>query len=161
MVAFFETAAKYFTWLPTYEWLEDKKITPSNETGYSLTDIQGALSEKYGAVPYVGCSGKRYNETDAGKGSQDGGRTVLSEVWYFSWVSALFLFALCRIGCCSGGWVRGLKQSANSVLQANGRPQDQTAETIVKVNSTTKSTCAKADGAVMYYERAEGSERAH
>lgn len=44
-------------------------------------------------------------------------------------------------------------------MQSDGRPQDQTDESIVRVDSTTNSTCAQADGAVWYYERAEGSER--
>ena len=43
--------------------------------------------------------------------------------------------------------------------RADGRPQDQTADTIVRINSTTNSTCAKTEGAVWYYERSEGSER--
>jgi len=127
IIEFFDTVIKYFLREPTYEWLEKAGITPSNETAYSLADLQDALSQEYGAVPYLGCSGKRYNETEEGHGSNDTGRTSLSEVWYFSW--------------------------------ANGRPQDQTGDTIVKVNSTTKSSCATTEGAVWYYERAEGSER--
>lgn len=34
-------------------------------------------------MPYVGCSGPRFNATEAGKGSLDNGYTVLSEVWYY------------------------------------------------------------------------------
>lgn len=37
-------------------------------------------------MPYLGCSGKKFNETLAGKGSTDDGRTVLSEVWYYMYV---------------------------------------------------------------------------
>lgn len=127
IVDFFDTAVKYFLREPTYEWLEKAGITPSNDTAYSLSDIQDALAKNYGAKPYLGCSGKRYNETEEGKGSDDGGRTSLSEVWFFS--------------------------------HANGRPQDQTADSIERVDSTTNSSCAKAENAVWYYERSEGSER--
>lgn len=87
IVDYFETAIKYFLREPTYDWLEKAGITPSNETSYTLSDIEHALAKEYGAVPFVGCSGQRYNETEEGHGGSDTGRTVLSEVWYFSWVS--------------------------------------------------------------------------
>jgi ribonuclease T2 len=87
IIDFFDTVVKYFLREPTYDWLAAKGIKPSNSTGYSLSEIQGVLAEAYGAVPYVGCAGPRYNETEAGKGSGDSGRTGLSEVWYFSFVS--------------------------------------------------------------------------
>lgn len=87
IVDYFDTAIKYFLREPTYEWLEKAEIVPSNETAHSLKDFEETLAEAYGAVPYVGCSGPRYNETEEGKGSADSGRTELGEVWYFSWVS--------------------------------------------------------------------------
>jgi ribonuclease T2 len=64
-------------------------IFPSNTTGYSKLDLENALTQEYGAVPYLGCSGPRYNETEAGKaaGTNDTGRTVLGEVWYFMHVN--------------------------------------------------------------------------
>lgn len=34
-------------------------------------------------MPYIGCSGPRYNATEQGKGSLDNGYTVFSEVWYY------------------------------------------------------------------------------
>ncbi len=83
MVDFFETAITFFQYLPTWGWLSAKNIRPSNATQYSLADIQGALTSGFGAVPYVGCSGPRYNATAAGKGSLDNGFTQLSEVWYY------------------------------------------------------------------------------
>lgn len=42
-----------------------------------------ASSSAFGKLPYVGCSGPRYNETAVGKGSLDAGFTVLSEMWYY------------------------------------------------------------------------------
>jgi ribonuclease T2 len=45
------------------------------------------LKQASGATPYVGCDGPAFNETSAGKGSKDGGQTVLSEVWYFMHVN--------------------------------------------------------------------------
>lgn len=83
VIDFLETALLYYRRLPTWGWLATVGIRPSNTTQYSLSDMQGALTRFYGAVPYVGCSGPRYNETAAGKGSLDNGRTQLSEVWYY------------------------------------------------------------------------------
>jgi ribonuclease T2 len=80
---YFNTAIAYFRRHTTWEWLAGEDIQPSNKTAYTLSDIQGALREASGAVPYLGCSGPRFNETAAGKGSKDNGRTVLSEVWYY------------------------------------------------------------------------------
>ncbi|KAI9047413.1 hypothetical protein LZ554_008857 [Drepanopeziza brunnea f. sp. 'monogermtubi'] len=83
VVDFFETAVAYYRNLPTYAWLSAKEIRPSNSTRYSLTDLQGALTEGFGALPYIGCSGPRYNATAAGNGTTDNGYTVVSEVWYY------------------------------------------------------------------------------
>jgi ribonuclease T2 len=41
------------------------------------------LSKGFGALPYIGCSGPRYNATTAGNGTLDNGYTVVSEVWYY------------------------------------------------------------------------------
>jgi ribonuclease T2 len=85
VVDFFDTAIKYYLRFPTYEWLKEANITPSNSTTYTLSDIQGQLAKKHGAVPYIGCSGPRYNTTAQGmkENSTDSGRTVVSEVWYY------------------------------------------------------------------------------
>lgn len=80
---FFETVISFYQRLPTYRWLKADRITPSNSTGYTLSDIQTALKTGFGELPFVGCSGPRYNETEAGKGSTDNGRTQFSEVWYY------------------------------------------------------------------------------
>ncbi|KAK4501586.1 hypothetical protein PRZ48_007395 [Zasmidium cellare] len=84
VVDFFETTIGYYKKFPTFQWLQQYGITPSNKTQYNFIDIQDALSAQHGAVPYLGCSGPRYNETAAGRNSHtnDTGRTVLSEVWY-------------------------------------------------------------------------------
>lgn len=124
VVDFFETVILYNSRLPTFDWLAERDITPSNSTTYSLSDIEAALSTAYGAKPYVGCSGPRYNETAEGQGSSDNGRTQLSEMWYHFYV--------------------------------NGRPQDGSSAV---VESSLGSSCAKAEGAVHYFERAEGSVR--
>jgi ribonuclease T2 len=87
VVDFFETVILYYSRLNTYQWLADHGIAPSNSTTYTLSDFEEALSFEYGATPYVGCSGARYNETAAGKGSLDNGRTQVSEMWYYFWVN--------------------------------------------------------------------------
>jgi ribonuclease T2 len=81
VVDFFETSILYYNRLPTYGWLEDADIRPSNETNYSLLDMQNALRRGYGSIPYLGCSGPRYNTTAASARSSDSSFTVLSEVW--------------------------------------------------------------------------------
>jgi len=83
VLTYSSVAARYFKKLPTYDWLAAKSIKPSNSTSYTLSDIQSTLAAKHGGKPYIGCSGPRYNETAAGKGSLDNGRTVLTEVWYY------------------------------------------------------------------------------
>ncbi|KAI5365030.1 Putative ribonuclease T2 [Septoria linicola] len=85
VVDFFETAIGYYKKYPTWEWLAKHSILPRNSTGYSKARLENALTAEHGAVPYVGCSGPRYNETEAGRAanSTDSGRTVLSEIWYY------------------------------------------------------------------------------
>ncbi|GME41503.1 Ribonuclease T2 [Neofusicoccum parvum] len=68
VVDFLETAVLFDRRLPTFTWLADAGITPSNSTTYTLADIQDALTDAYGAKPYIGCSGPRFNETAAGNG---------------------------------------------------------------------------------------------
>lgn len=83
VIDFFETAVMYYETLPTYGWLSARDIRPSNSTTVSLADMQAALTAGFGALPYIGCSGPRYNATAAGKGSSDNGYTYVSEVWYY------------------------------------------------------------------------------
>lgn len=89
VVDYFETNILYHKRLPTYGWLAGAGIMPSNETTYTLSTMQATLTSAYGARPYIGCSGPRYNQTAAGNGTTDNGRTVLSEAWYFFHVSGL------------------------------------------------------------------------
>ncbi|KAF2270349.1 ribonuclease T2 [Lojkania enalia] len=124
VVDFFETTIKYYKKVPTYKWLKKAGIKPSNSTQYTFVDIQDTLARHHGAVPYIGCSGPRYNTTEAGMNGTDTGFTRLTEVWYYDY--------------------------------AYGRPQE--GDTI-PVNATGSQTnCAKAEGAIWYYERTEGSE---
>ncbi|KAI1258599.1 ribonuclease T2 [Xylariaceae sp. FL1019] len=83
VVDFFETVVSYYQNLPTWGWLSAKGIRPSNTTSYSLSEIQGALTDGFGKLPYLGCTGPKYNETDAGKGSSDAGYTIFDEAWYY------------------------------------------------------------------------------
>jgi ribonuclease T2 len=127
VIDFFETVISFFLRLTTWDWLSDKKIVPSNSTSYTLSDIQDALKDGFGHVPYVGCSGPRYNTTEAGKGSDDNGFIQLSEAWYY--------------------------------FHVYGRPQRDRAKHLdATVAGPVISNCAKAHGAIWYYERAKGSE---
>ncbi|KFA67753.1 hypothetical protein S40285_00961 [Stachybotrys chlorohalonatus IBT 40285] len=80
---YFETTVALFRTLPTFDWFAAADIVPSNTTGYTLSAMHDALTNNFGVVPYVSCSGPRYNETEAGAGSTDNGRTQLVEVWYY------------------------------------------------------------------------------
>jgi len=86
VVDFFETAIKYYKRFPTFDWLAAKYITPSNSTTYSYSDLVDVLHEQHGGIPFLGCSGPRYNATEAGKNTTDRGYTILSEVWYYEHV---------------------------------------------------------------------------
>lgn len=84
-VDYFATAVSYYRRLPTWDWLTAGGVRPSNDTAtrYSLSEIQGPLAAGFFELPYVGCSGPRYNTTEAGRGSADDGYTILTEVWYY------------------------------------------------------------------------------
>ena len=85
LIDFFETVIMYFLRLPTFEWLAAQGYRmPSNSTAYSLADIEDALSGEYGVVPYVGCAGTPYNETDAGEG--------IERRWRYRAVGGVVLF---------------------------------------------------------------------
>lgn len=125
---YFSVSAAFHSRLPSYDWLAAASIKPSNSTRYTLAAIQSALAARHGGTPYVGCSGPRFNETEAGRGSLDNGRTVLTELWYYYHVY---------------GPVQAAKGKAVGADITGG----------------STSSCAKADGAVWYYERTPGSER--
>lgn len=141
VIEFFETAIKYYMRHPTYKWLSKAGIKPSNTTQVSLSALQSALSGASGALPYIGCSGPRYNETTAGRNTTDNGRTVLSEVWYYNYVS--FLSSSNSFPRLTGG------------LQVKGRPQDGKAMPVNATGSVT--SCAKTSGALWYYEMTPSS----
>ncbi|CAM1511397.1 Fc.00g089100.m01.CDS01 [Cosmosporella sp. VM-42] len=127
LFSYFETAITFFRTLPTWTWLSHAHIHPSNSTSYTLSNIQAALNKGFGVLPYLGCSGPKYNETKAGAGSNDNGRTQLSEVWYY--------------------------------YHVQGRPQNGEGKRVpADIEGGSLSSCAKAKGAVWYYERARGSE---
>jgi hypothetical protein len=79
VVDFFETTIKYYKKVPTFKWLKSADIKPSNHTTYSYSKIASVLKKKHGGLPFIGCSGPRYNATEAGKGSTDNGYVNFSE----------------------------------------------------------------------------------
>ena len=86
VIDFFDTALSYYRKLPTYDWLAAAGIKPSNCTRYSLSNITSALEKRFGAKPYIGCSGPSFKDIEEGKHTNDTGNTVLSEVWYLNHV---------------------------------------------------------------------------
>lgn len=66
VVPYFSQAVRLFKTLPTYDWLSEAGIVPSNTATYSRASILAVLKDKTGYEPYLGCK--------AG---------ALNEVWYF------------------------------------------------------------------------------
>lgn len=53
LIDYFETAILHDLQYPTYKWLEEGGIVPSNQTGVALKDMLNILTDKSGAIPYV------------------------------------------------------------------------------------------------------------
>ncbi|WWD20934.1 hypothetical protein CI109_105412 [Kwoniella shandongensis] len=70
MIDFLESVIKAQVQYPTYEWLADAGVIPSNRTGYAISQLQDTLADASGAVPYLGCSGPT--------------KQILTEVWYYA-----------------------------------------------------------------------------
>jgi ribonuclease T2 len=141
LLTFLPTALSYYLSLPTHTFLATHSIHPSNTSTYSLSALQHALKSEFGALPYIGCSGPRYNTTPAGKAanSSDTGYTVVSEVWYYYHVLGRVQDAA-GVGGGVDGWGRKRPVGAD-------------------VNGGSVSSCAKAEGALRYLERSKGSVR--
>ncbi|KZP32527.1 Rnt2 [Athelia psychrophila] len=55
-VAFYETVVSLFKTLPTYQWLADSNITPSDSQTYEWADVEAALIKNgNGLTPMVTC----------------------------------------------------------------------------------------------------------
>ncbi|KAI0734404.1 ribonuclease T2-like protein [Fomitopsis betulina] len=54
-VTFFETAVTLFQQLPTYDWLSDAGITPSDDQTYSLSELQSAIQSSAGVTASFDC----------------------------------------------------------------------------------------------------------
>lgn len=66
VVPYFSQAVSLFKTLPTFDWLAEAGIVPSNTASYATSDILSVLKSKTGYEPYLGCSSG-----------------ALNEVWYF------------------------------------------------------------------------------
>lgn len=62
VVDYFARTVDLFMGLPTYKWLSDAGIEPSDSATYDLEDVQRALEDKHGAEVTLGCKGKNLNE---------------------------------------------------------------------------------------------------
>lgn len=67
VVDFFNKTTQLFATLPSYTFLANAGITPSNTTLYNLTDIQAALKAGHGEIPTIQCTNT--NQID--------------EIWYY------------------------------------------------------------------------------
>ena len=64
-----------FESLPTYKWLVDAGITPSNSKTYTKAQIQQALNDKFGANVYIKCDSNN----------------AINEIWYFHHIKGSLL----------------------------------------------------------------------
>lgn len=64
---YFRIVMNLYSKLPTYQWLSDAGIVPSNSQTYTKSEISKALADKFGSEVYIACD--RNN--------------ALNEVWYF------------------------------------------------------------------------------
>jgi ribonuclease T2 len=53
IIDYLETVILHDLQFPTYKWLADAGITPSNSTGVELDKMLNVLTDKSGAVPFV------------------------------------------------------------------------------------------------------------
>lgn len=67
IVDFYKKSVELFEELPTYEWLAENGIIPSNEQTYAKQQIEDTLSARFGQPVFIKCN--RYN--------------AIQEVWYF------------------------------------------------------------------------------
>lgn len=72
VLAYFQEIVKQFQSHPTYLWLNAAGIVPSNTTTYALSDVQMALKNATGAMPFIGCD--------------DDAKEELTEFWYYNYV---------------------------------------------------------------------------
>ncbi|GAB0142159.1 hypothetical protein EsHS_00002721 [Epichloe bromicola] len=82
VVDFFETTVGLFRRLPTYRWLADAGIHPSEGRSYGLDRIRGALAGRHGAGVTLGCEGDVLNQVWYHfnvRGSLQAGRFVASQ----------------------------------------------------------------------------------
>ena len=86
LVDFYLAAIRAFRMFPTFNMLAAYGIVPSNETTYTLSQLENALIQQTGALPYLGCGNNG---------------TVLEEVWYFNHVSGTVSYSgLCYAHGC-------------------------------------------------------------
>lgn len=69
-IDYFKITLNLYHKLPTFEWLKNAGITPSDERTYDKEDILRALSGKFGYNPRISCDANN----------------ALNEVWYFFYV---------------------------------------------------------------------------
>ena len=78
VVDFFNVTATLFESLPTYQWLADAGITPSNQQ-YSSSDILNALQQGFGESVIISCSDGALSQVEYTfnvQGSVDGGSFI-------------------------------------------------------------------------------------
>lgn len=59
---YFQSAVSLYQTLPSYEWLAEAGIVPSNTATYTKAQIQDALESKHGKPVTIGCRAGRFDE---------------------------------------------------------------------------------------------------
>jgi ribonuclease T2 len=62
VVDYFKKTVELFKSLPSYDWLAEAGINPSDTETYSSADIQAALKAKHGNEVTIGCKDGQFNE---------------------------------------------------------------------------------------------------
>lgn len=147
---------------PTYQWLANASIVPSNTTGYSLAQIEGTLTKASGAVPYVRLSLLHlfYMDRPFQRGHTPGDAAIKACLWRRRMYSARSTGTICvaydmltlQIGC--SGPTRQTITEVWYYSHVLGKPQDGIFKPI---NQTTTSSCNKTEP-LWYYTRSDGSE---
>lgn len=126
---FYQTVIAYYLRHPTYDWLALSGIRPSNTTTYTLSHIQDALR------------------------LMTGGNTP-----YLGCTGPKYNETAAGQGSDDDGYT--VLDEVWYYMHVWGRPQElEFVRVDASVAGSAVSTCAKSQGAIHYYERANGSER--
>ena len=130
---YFRIAMNLYSKLPTYDWLAEAGIVPTNDKTYTKDEIISALKSKSGAEPYIGCNSDN----------------AIDEVWYFYHLQGSLLGedfvaidTLTTSKSCSSTGIKYVPKSSNTVTPVTG------ATTTTGTSTTTAEASPSSTGYV-------------